>query len=95
MLSEWKKIRGINLQGHFCHRLQFGKLGSGTFQSHFKVLNDVFRVIVFETCAHSLDSVLNLDTFPTLYTVRQSWLVCKSYASYKLTYRVDHHGKRG
>jgi hypothetical protein len=37
-----EKIGGINLQGHFSGRSQFGKLGSRTFQSHFEALNDVF-----------------------------------------------------
>jgi hypothetical protein len=37
-----EKIGGIKLQGHFSSMFQFGKLGSRTFQIHFKELNDVF-----------------------------------------------------
>jgi hypothetical protein len=37
-----EKIGGINLQGHFSGRSQFGKLGSGTFRGHFEASNDIF-----------------------------------------------------
>jgi hypothetical protein len=37
-----EKIGGINLQGHFSGRSQFGKLGFETFQSHFEASNDIF-----------------------------------------------------
>jgi hypothetical protein len=33
---------GISLQGQFNGRSQFGKLGSGTFQSHVEALKYVF-----------------------------------------------------
>jgi hypothetical protein len=43
MLSKWKQNGGISLQGcHFSVRSQFGKLGFGTFRSHFEELNDFF-----------------------------------------------------
>jgi len=38
-----EKIGGISLQVHFSGRSQFGKLGSGTFRSHFEALNGFFR----------------------------------------------------
>jgi hypothetical protein len=37
-----EKIGGISLQGHFSGRSRFGKLGSGTFQSHFEAINGHF-----------------------------------------------------
>jgi hypothetical protein len=37
-----EKIGGINLQGHFSGRSQFGKLGFGTFRSHFEELKGFF-----------------------------------------------------
>jgi hypothetical protein len=39
-----EKIGGINLQGHFNGRSQFGKLGFETFSvwSHFEALNGIF-----------------------------------------------------
>jgi hypothetical protein len=37
-----EKIGGINLQGHFSGKSQFGKLWSRTFQSHFEALNNIF-----------------------------------------------------
>jgi hypothetical protein len=37
-----EKLGGINLQGHFSDKSQFGKLGSGTFQDHFEASKDIF-----------------------------------------------------
>jgi hypothetical protein len=90
-----EKIGGISLQGHFSGKSQLGKLGSETFQSHFEALNDVFWGSGVENSIHTLNGVLHSETFPTVQTMRQSELVCKSYASHKLTYLVDHHGTKG
>jgi hypothetical protein len=37
-----EKIGGINLQGHFNGRSQFGKLGFETFRSNFEASNENF-----------------------------------------------------
>jgi hypothetical protein len=37
-----EKIGGINLQGHFSGRSQFGKLGFETFWGHFEASNKNF-----------------------------------------------------
>jgi hypothetical protein len=40
-------------------------------------------------------SIIHTYTFLSVKKLHQSNLVCKTYASYKLTYHVDHHGTRG
>jgi hypothetical protein len=86
---------GIVLKGHFSARSQFGKFGSGTFWSHFVELNGIFWGSSDQNSCPPLDGVLNFDTFPMVYTMFQSRIICKIYASHKLNYHVDHHGMRG
>jgi len=47
--------------------------------------------IVYEPC----DSILHINTFPIVQNSCQLDLVCKSYASHKLTYQLDHQGTSG
>jgi hypothetical protein len=39
--------------------------------------------------------ILDTETFPMVQELPQSQFVCESYASHKLTYRIDHHGASG
>jgi hypothetical protein len=39
--------------------------------------------------------ILHTNTFPMVQEFPQSEFVCESYASHKLTYRIDHHGVSG
>jgi hypothetical protein len=56
---------------------------------------DCFGVPLFGTSTHTMEGSLHSETFPTVQTIHQLEFICKSYASHKLTYHVDHHGTRG
>jgi len=43
------KIQGINLQGNFSGRSEFGKLGFETFWSYFEASNNIFGVKTYPT----------------------------------------------
>jgi hypothetical protein len=90
-----EKNGGIDLQGHFSGRSQFGKLGSETFRGHFKASNDIFGVKNFLVYFGPHYTILHIDTFPTVEKSRQSELVCKIYVSHNSTCHVDHHYMRG
>jgi hypothetical protein len=78
-------------RANFSGRSQFGDLGSRTFQGQFEVSNDTFwgQNFIFP-----LNIVLHIDIFPIVRKSPQFKLVCRSYASHKLIYLVEHHGTK-
>jgi len=44
---------------------------------------------------HRASMILQIMTFPMMQKQPQLELMCESYASYKLTYLVDHQGTSG
>jgi hypothetical protein len=56
---------------------------------------EILRVKKFLSIFGNHDTIIHIDTFSMVQKPCQSELVRKSYASRKLTYRIDHHGRRG
>jgi hypothetical protein len=95
ILSEWKK-----LEESTCRAILVAcpSLENWGLKHSWAILRNQMTFFLVKTFLAKLgprDVILHIDTFPTMQIVCQSELVCKIYASRKLTYCVDHHGTRG
>ena len=73
-------------------RFHFVDLGTITFLGLFEGLNDVFWGQHSIKSAIPLHTIIHSKTFAIVQKSPQTEPVCKSYASYKLTYPINHHG---
>ena len=95
MLSEWKKLEESTCRAILVACPNLENWGPKHSWAILRNQTTFFWVKTFLTKLGPRDVILHIDTFPTMQIVLQSELVCKSYASRKLTYHVDHHGMRG
>jgi hypothetical protein len=96
VLSRWKKLEESTCKAILVARSQFGKLGP---KNHLKIFQSILRhqttFFLVQTYSGGICHILHIDTFPMVQELSQSEFVCESYASFKLTYFVYHHGMSG
>jgi hypothetical protein len=66
-----EKIGGINFQGHFSGRSQFGKLGYGTFWAILRHQTTCIGVKNFPSHLLTCDIISHIETFPMMKTSSQ------------------------